>query len=178
MIRNDEVKDLQERYPVGTRIKLFHMDDPYTSLKPGTTGIITGIDDLGTLQMEWDSGSTLGLIPGEDRFEKLESRGKAVFVRKAVGLKELTEAKRSGVRPEPFVIEKVIELENEEYEAFSKNLLSDYQFISDNLEVMRKDSKGVYHCLLIKEKGDCGGILTESEGYGYSRYSAVYKENE
>jgi len=178
MTRNDEVKDLQKRYPLGTRIKLIHMDDPYTSLKPGDTGTINGIDDLGTLQMEWDNGPTLGLIPGEDKFEKLESRGKAVFVRKAVGLKDLKEEACSGAKPEPFVIEKVIELESEEYQAFSENLLSDYQFISDNLELMRKDSKGVYHCLLIKEKDGKEAILTESDGFGYSRYSAVYKENE
>ena len=172
------LKALRERYPVGTRIVLTHMEDPYTKLTKGDRGTVTGIDDMGTLQMQWDAGSTLGLIPGEDRFEKELTSGKAVFVRKAAGIADLKESVRKGGKSEPYIVEKQVELESEEYQAFSANLLSDYDFISDNLEVMRKDSKGVYHCLLIKEKGGSVGILTESEGYGYSRYTAIYKENE
>lgn len=178
MKRTVEVERLSKQYPLGTRVCLISMDDPYTSLKQGDMGNITGIDDLGTLQMLWDNGSTLGLIPGVDRFEKQESRGEAVFVRKAAGIQDLKEAALSGEKAELFIIEKQLVLESEEYHAFSENLLSDYYFISDNLELMRKDNKGIYHCLLIKEKGGSDGILSESDGYGYSRYSAIYKENE
>jgi len=178
MKRSVEVERLRRQYPAGIRVRLISMDDPYTSLKPGDTGTITGIDDMGTLQMIWDNGSTLGLIPGEDWFEKLESWGKAIFVRKAVGLKDLIEAVREGSKPEPFVIEKQVEMESEEYLAFSENLLSDYEFISDNLELMRKDKAGVNHCILVKEKGARCGILIQSDGFDYPRYAAVYKENE
>lgn len=43
-------------------------DDPYTKLLAGDEGTISFVDDLGTLHVRWDSGSTLGLIPGEDRY--------------------------------------------------------------------------------------------------------------
>lgn len=183
MINPTALKALRERYPVGTRILLIHMDDPYTSLVPGDTGTITGCDDLSTLQMIWDSGSTLGIIPSVDKFEKLEERlecptGKAVFVRKVARLKDLKEAVRGGGKPEPFIIEKQVELEAAEYKAFSENLLSDYDFINENLELMYKDKNGVYHCLLVQAEGGGDGILTESEGFAYSRYTASYKENE
>lgn len=183
MINPTALKALRERYPVGARIVLIHMDDPYTSLVPGDTGTITGCDDLGTLQMHWDSGSTLGLIPGVDKFEKLEERlkyqtGKAFFVRKAAGIKDVKEAVREGGRPEPYIIEKQVELETEAFQTFSNNLLTDYDFVKDNLELMYKDKNGIYHCLLVKEKNSTGGILTESEGHRYPRYTAIYKENE
>ncbi len=178
MINPNALIALREQYPVGTRIVLIHMEDPYTKLTKGDKGLVTGIDDMGTLQMLWDTGSTLGLIPGEDRFEKELPRGKAVFVRKAAGIEDLNEAVRQGSKAEPYVIEKQVELEAAEYKAFTENLLSEYDFVKDNLKLMHKDKNGVYHCLLVKEKNSTGGILTESEGYGYPRYTAVYKENE
>jgi hypothetical protein len=53
----------------GTRIELISMDDPYTKLEPGLKGSVIHTDDLGTIHMKWDNGSTLGLIPGEDRYK-------------------------------------------------------------------------------------------------------------
>jgi len=96
-------------------------------------------------------------------------------VRKAAGLKVLKEAISQGGRPEPFVIEKKVELEEAEYKAFAENLLSDYDFIADNLSLMRKDRNGIYHCLLVTEKGVSGGILIQSKGYCYPRYAALLK---
>jgi hypothetical protein len=29
------------------------------------------VDDLGTVHVRWDNGSTLGLVPGEDRWEEI-----------------------------------------------------------------------------------------------------------
>ena len=53
----------------GRRIRLISCDDPYTQLEPGTQGIITLVDGLGTVHVAWDDGSRLGLIPGVDRWE-------------------------------------------------------------------------------------------------------------
>lgn len=53
----------------GTRIRLVHTTDPYTRLAPGTEGTVSFIDSLGTVNVNWDGGSTLGLVPGEDEFE-------------------------------------------------------------------------------------------------------------
>jgi hypothetical protein len=43
---------------------------------------------------------------------------------------------------------------------------------------MRVDTEGTWHCTLIKEEGKNEGILVESEGYEYARYSAYYKVEE
>lgn len=52
----------------GDRIELQHTSDPYTSLERGDKGTVTMIDALGTVHVAWDSGSVLGMVPGEDSF--------------------------------------------------------------------------------------------------------------
>ncbi|MPM18896.1 hypothetical protein SDC9_65314 [bioreactor metagenome] len=64
-----EVKKIKEQYPKGTRIELISMNDPYSSIEPGTKGTVENIDDIGTLHMKWDNGRTLGVVPGEDSFK-------------------------------------------------------------------------------------------------------------
>ena len=54
---------------VGDRIKLVYTTDPYTNLKKGDEGTITMLDSVGTVHVRWDTGSTLGMVPDEDRFE-------------------------------------------------------------------------------------------------------------
>ena len=63
----------------GTRVRLIHTDDSYTGLEPGDEGTITGwTDSLGTVHVEWDSGSSMGLIPGHDQWEETSiSKAKA-----------------------------------------------------------------------------------------------------
>lgn len=57
---------------VGKRVELVKMNDPYTTLLPGTQGTVIMVDDLGTIHVKWDNGSTLGLIPGEDIYKIVE----------------------------------------------------------------------------------------------------------
>lgn len=57
--------------PRGRRIRLLFTSDPHTRLQPGALGTVTGTDDLGTLQVQWDDGSRLGLLPDQDEFEIL-----------------------------------------------------------------------------------------------------------
>lgn len=56
---------------IGKRVRLVHTSDPYTRLRPGTEGTVTFVDDLGTVSVKWDDGSTLGMIRGEDSFTVL-----------------------------------------------------------------------------------------------------------
>jgi Domain of unknown function (DUF4314) len=51
---------------VGDQVQLVNCSDPYTKLKPGELGIVRLVDDFGTVHVDWDSGSQLGLVPGED----------------------------------------------------------------------------------------------------------------
>ena len=52
----------------GKRIELIYTSDPYTDLKPGDRGTVDFVDDMGTIHVNWDNGSTLGLVPGEDQY--------------------------------------------------------------------------------------------------------------
>src|ERR1051325_1198092 len=56
---------------VGRRVRLQSCSDPYTKLAVGAEGTISMIDSLGTVHVNWDDGSTLGLVPGEDRWDVL-----------------------------------------------------------------------------------------------------------
>ena len=62
---------VKAKYPVGTRILLLSMEDPYSPVLSGTKGTVKFVDDLGTIHMEWDNGRTLGICPFEDDFRKL-----------------------------------------------------------------------------------------------------------
>jgi hypothetical protein len=55
----------------GRRVRLISTTDPYTRLSRGDEGTISLIDDIGTVHVKWDNGSTLGLVPEEDRWEML-----------------------------------------------------------------------------------------------------------
>lgn len=74
-MNRDKVKSLKERYPAGTRIMLDYMDDPYHPIEKGMTGTVTDIDDMGTIHMKWDNGSSLGLCPDTDRFHVVGKDG-------------------------------------------------------------------------------------------------------
>lgn len=55
----------------GTRVRLIHTTDIYTQLPRGSEGAVILTDDMGTIHVKWDNGSSLGLIAGEDDWEVL-----------------------------------------------------------------------------------------------------------
>lgn len=57
---------LRETYRKGMRVELIQMDDPYTKLKPGEKGTIDHVDDMAGIHINWDSGSMLAAVWGED----------------------------------------------------------------------------------------------------------------
>jgi len=70
------------------------------------------------------------------------------------------------------VVEKVIRLSGAEFDRFSKNLLRDWDFIRDNPIARSYDEEGRCHCLLVVGEGRRDGVLVNSEGGSYARYSA------
>jgi hypothetical protein len=70
-ISPEMLKQLRSYYPPGTRVVLVRMHDPYTKLTPGEKGTVTGVDDIGTIHVNWDSGSSLGIAFGEDECQKI-----------------------------------------------------------------------------------------------------------
>lgn len=64
---------LKERYPKGCRVELVHMNDPFnTKLVPGCKGTVVAVDDIGTIHVQWDCGSSLGVAYGEDVCRKVD----------------------------------------------------------------------------------------------------------
>lgn len=70
-IRRETVELLREQYPIGTRVELVRMEDEYRKLAPGEKGTVTGVDDIGTIHVNWDCGSCLGIAYGEDLCKKV-----------------------------------------------------------------------------------------------------------
>ena len=69
---NREIVDrLRQQYPKGTRVELISMNDPCTKLKPGDQGTVSMVDDIGTVFVDWDNGSGLGVAYGEDHIRKI-----------------------------------------------------------------------------------------------------------
>ena len=60
----------KSEFPEGTRVKLVQMYDAQP-VPPGTYGTVAYVDDIGTIHVKWDNGSSLGLILGVDKFEKI-----------------------------------------------------------------------------------------------------------
>jgi len=64
------VEGIRKRYPVGTRIELIFMDDVQAP-PSGTKGTVKGVDDIGSIMVSWDNGSSLSLAYGVDRCRRL-----------------------------------------------------------------------------------------------------------
>jgi len=71
-IHPEMLKQLKEHYTAGTRVMLIRMSDSYTNLRQGDRGTVTVVDDIGTIHVNWDRGSTLGVVFGEDECRRIE----------------------------------------------------------------------------------------------------------
>lgn len=66
MMRDDDVL-------IGKRVMFVSSNDPYTRLTYGVEGTVTNIDCMGTVFVNWDNGSTLGMVrDAGDRFLVVE----------------------------------------------------------------------------------------------------------
>ncbi len=69
MIQPEQLRLLRETYPKGTRVELVQMDDQQAP-PIGTLGTVIGVDDAGSLLVNWDNGSGLNAAWGVDVVRK------------------------------------------------------------------------------------------------------------
>jgi len=65
------VERIRRQFPVGCRVELLRMDDMQAP-PIGTKGTVTGVDDTGSVMVNWDNGSRLNVVYGEDLCRKIE----------------------------------------------------------------------------------------------------------
>lgn len=65
------VNRIRHDFPVGIRVKLVKMDDAQAP-PIGTCGTVLGVDDIATIHISWDNGSSLGAVYGEDIIERID----------------------------------------------------------------------------------------------------------
>lgn len=68
------VERLREQFPVGCRIVLDSIDDPYHHIPAGTQGVCHGVDDVGSVMCSWDDGNgSLSVAYGADHAHRVAS---------------------------------------------------------------------------------------------------------
>lgn len=58
-------------FPRGSRVELLFMDDPQAP-PVGTKGTVIGVDNMGTIHVNWDNGSILGVAFDTDSCRRIE----------------------------------------------------------------------------------------------------------
>ena len=75
VISKEALQALRERYPKGTRVELVSMDDPYNrKLIPGCRGTVLAVDSIGTIHVNWDCGSSPGVVYGVDSCRRVDEK--------------------------------------------------------------------------------------------------------
>ena len=69
-VGRQELEELRTQYPTGTVVRLVWMDDSQAP-PPGTIGTVRYVDDIGTIHVSWETGSSLGVVYGMDKIEKV-----------------------------------------------------------------------------------------------------------
>lgn len=66
----DVVERIRKKYPVGSRVELVFMDD-IKAPPIGTKGTVRGVDDIGSIMVSWDNGSSLSIAYDEDSCRRI-----------------------------------------------------------------------------------------------------------
>ena len=67
----ETVERIRKQYPSGSRVELIRMEDEQAP-PIGTNGTVVGVDDIGSIMVQWDNGSSLNVVYGEDRCRKID----------------------------------------------------------------------------------------------------------
>lgn len=75
-----------------------------------------------------------------------------------------------------FVIEKTVQIPDEDFEKMLQYPMKTQPWIEDNIDLMYRDNHDIFHCILVTGQERTDGILIESEGYAYARYASYVLE--
>ena len=67
----ETVERIRKQYPAGSRVELIRMEDEQAP-PIGTNGTVIGVDDIGSIMVQWDNGSSLNVVYGEDCCRKID----------------------------------------------------------------------------------------------------------
>ena len=65
ILSREQLKKVREKFPIGQRVSLIRMNDVQAP-PAGTQGTVRDVDDMGTVHVSWDNGSSLGVVYLED----------------------------------------------------------------------------------------------------------------
>jgi hypothetical protein len=70
----EQVERVRKQYPIGSVVEIVSMADPYRDMPSGTMGVVTMVDDTGTVFANWTNRRGLGAVYGEDAIRKVERK--------------------------------------------------------------------------------------------------------
>jgi AbrB family looped-hinge helix DNA binding protein len=65
----DLAKQRKAKYPSGTLVECIEMRNESFPVPSGTHGVVSFVDDIGTIHVNWENGSSLALLEDVDRFK-------------------------------------------------------------------------------------------------------------
>lgn len=65
------LQNIKDAFPKGADVELVHMEDPYRVMPVGLKGKVDCVDGIGTIHVNWENGSSLGVIWKEDCVKNL-----------------------------------------------------------------------------------------------------------
>lgn len=102
---------LREQFPAGARVELIRMDDVHAP-PVGTKGTVRGVDDIGSIMVSWDNGSSLNVVYGEDICTKLDTVKTLCY-----GKEEIWDSRKEAI---DFFLRAIVGSEGSEHERYTK----------------------------------------------------------
>lgn len=102
--------------------------------------------------------------------KKAETTKRAGGTKRVLRLNGIFRRKDPAIETDKIKVDAIVSLPEEMYHKFTQNLLTDYDFIHDNIDCMYVDRQDATHCLLVLDADGNDGVLVDSEGEDYARY--------
>ena len=74
-ISKERLALLRKQYPAGVRVQLLWMDDVQAP-PTGTKGTVWGVDDTGSIMVQWDNSSSLNVVYGIDSCKVIDEKSR------------------------------------------------------------------------------------------------------